>query len=186
MNVLYAGLLLLGMSLSLIRLGGEGTLSALLLGGQSAVELCLKMAGGYLFWMGVLELTRRSGAARALGRLLSPLIRLCCPTAGDAAEPIALSLSANMLGLSGAATPFALDAMARLERNNPHPGTATDDMCALLILNAGCLKLLPTAQIAMRQACGSLSPGAILVPSLLATGVSCLCAIALAWALRRS
>lgn len=186
MSVLYAILLLAGLSYGLWYMGGEATLSALVAGGEQTIDLCLKMAGGLLFWTGVLELCEKSGVAKAMARLLSPLVRFCCPHAPQAWEPLSLNLAANVLGLSGAATPFALEAMAAMERTNPYPGRATDDMCALLILNAGCLKLLPTGQMALRQAAGSAAPGAILLPVAGATAVSTLCALLLIPSFRAS
>ena len=186
MSVLFSVLLVLGLMYGLCTLGGEETVSALLGGGQRAVELCLQMGGGYLFWMGLLEVMEQSGAARGLSRLLSPLVRFCCPHSPRAWEPLALNLSANVLGLSGAATPFALEAMARMNEGNPTPGTATEDMCALVILNAGCLRLLPTGQMALRQAMGSAHPGAVLLPIMGGTLVSFLCALILVRGMRRS
>jgi len=40
-----------------------------------------------------------------------------------------LNVSANMLGLGNAATPFGIKAMVELNKLNPFPGTATNVMC---------------------------------------------------------
>ena len=42
-----------------------------------------------------------------------------------------MNLSANMLGLGNAATPFGLKAMIELNKLNKRPGMATDAMCFL-------------------------------------------------------
>lgn len=169
MDILFTLLLCMGIGFSLFSQGGEATMSSLLSGGTEALELCLKMWGGYMFWMGILEIIRRCGLMENLSRLLSPLVRWVFPHAGEAAPAITMNLTANMLGMGSAATPFGLEAMALLEKHNPRPGRATDEMCALLILNAACLELVPTGQISLRQACGSVRPGSIWLPTLLSS-----------------
>lgn len=174
MDIFFVLLLGVGIVFSLIRGGGEAAMEALLSGGTEALELCLKLWGGYMFWMGVLEVVRRAGLMEGLSRLVSPLIRPLFPRAGEALPAITMNLTANMLGMGGAATPYGLEAMTLLEKHNPYPGRATHEMCALLILNAACLELIPTGQISLRQAWGSVHPGSIWLPTLL----SSVCAMA--------
>lgn len=181
MDLLFTLLLCGGIGFSLFSQGGEATMASLLSGGTEALELCLKMWGGYMFWMGILEVARRCGLMESLSRLLSPLVRWVFPQAGEAAPAITMNLTANILGMGSAATPFGLEAMALLEQHNPHPGKATNEMCALLILNAACLELVPTGQISLRQACGSVHPGSIWLPTLLSSA----CAMAVGVALCR-
>lgn len=169
MEILFTLLLLVGIVFSLVRQGGEATMASLLSGGTEALELCMKMWGGYMFWMGILEVVRRCGLMDTLSRLLRPLLRPLFPHAGEALPAITMNLSANLLGMGSAATPFGLEAMASMEKHNPRPGHATHEMCALLILNAGCLELLPTGQMTLRQACSSVHPGSIWIPTLLSS-----------------
>lgn len=115
----------------------------------------------------------------SLSKALAPVIRFLFPRPGKASGAIALCLSANMLGLGNAATPFGLEAMRLLEEENPHPGRATDEMCVLVAVNASALQLLPTGLIALRQAGGSAAPAAPVLPSLLASLASTLAAVAL-------
>lgn len=60
-------------------------------------------------WMGVMEVMQRAGLAEKLARLLRPILRRLFPDfAGDRGtmDTIAANVSANLLGLGNAATPW--------------------------------------------------------------------------------
>ena len=185
MDILFVGLLLAGNLWTLLTQGGEAAMAALLQGGSEAVTLCLKMWGGYMFWLGLMEVGSRAGLMEGLSRLLAPVIKKLFPRAGKAAPAITMNLAANILGMGNTATPFGLEAMELMEQENPVPGTATHEMCALLILNAACLELLPTGQLAMRQAYGSLHPASVWLPTLLSSACATGAAILLCLLLGR-
>lgn len=172
-----------GVSVTL-RSGGDAALASMLLGSTEAVTLCLELAGAYLLFLGLLGVAKSAGLMEALSRKLSKTVDRLFPGAGDAAAPIALALSANMLGLGNAATPFGLAAMRALDESNPDKGVATDNMCAFIAINASALQLLPTGVLALRQAGGSVAPAAIVLPSILATSCSTLAAVLLCRAYR--
>jgi spore maturation protein A len=83
-----------------------------------------------------------------------------------------MNISANMLGLSNAATPFGLKAMEELNKLNTKLGTATNAMCTFLVINTSNVQLIPAPVIAIRAAAGSANPTEILGPALLATALS--------------
>src|SRR3546814_2003425 len=83
-----------------------------------------------------------------------------------------LNLSANIMGLGNAATPFGIRAMQELDKLNPHKGTATDAMALFLAINTSSVTLLPTGVIALRAAAGSADPAGILPTTLFATACS--------------
>ncbi|HEY5615188.1 MAG TPA: nucleoside recognition protein, partial [Bacteroidota bacterium] len=84
---------------------------------------------------------------------------------------IIMNLSANMLGLSNAATPFGLKAMEELNKLNPKLGTASNAMCTFLVINTSGLVLIPATAIAVRAAAGSANPGIIIGTSIF--GAAC-------------
>ena len=179
LSVLFALMFAAGTVALLIERGGDATLAAMLSGAGEAVTLCLELAGAYLLFCGLIGVVKRAGGMEALGRRLSGPVRWLFPGAGGAAAAIALTLSANVLGLGNAATPFGLAAMRELEKVNPHPGRATDDMCAFIAINASALQLLPTGVIALRASAGSAAPADIVVPTILATLASTAAAVLL-------
>jgi spore maturation protein SpmA len=81
-----------------------------------------------------------------------------------------MNISANMLGLSNAATPFGLRAMEELNKLNPKLGTATNAMCTFLVINTSGLVLIPATAIAVRAAAGSTNPGIIIGTSIFGAG----------------
>lgn len=79
---------------------------------------------------------------------------------------------ANILGLGWAATPAGLMAMESLKELNNDSETASVDMCTFLIINISSLQLIPINIIAYRSQYGSVNPGIITAPALIATTIS--------------
>jgi spore maturation protein SpmB len=77
-----------------------------------------------------------------------------------------MNISANMLGLGNAATPFGLKAMEEMEKINPNKGTASNSMVTFLAINTAGLTLIPATAIAIRAASGSANPAIIIGTSI--------------------
>jgi len=93
------------------------------------------------------------------------------PSDHPAVGSMIMNISANMLGLSNAATPFGLKAMEELDKLNPNKGTATNAMCTFLAINTAGLTFIPASAIAIRAAAGSSDPAIIIGTSIF--GASC-------------
>ncbi len=154
-------------SLSLLFGCATGQLSAVsaaaLTGAQSAVELCLSMAGAICLWSGVMTLMDRCGLSEKLAALLRPLLRRILPNASRDSETLAAlsaNVSANLLGLGNAATPLGIRAATRMAQGCN--GVASDELCRLVVLNTASIQLLPTTVAAVRSAHGCAVPFDIL------------------------
>lgn len=154
-------------SLSLLFGCATGQLSAVsaaaLTGAQSAVELCLSMAGAICLWSGVMTLMDRCGLSEKLAALLRPLLRRILPNASRDSETLAAlsaNVSANLLGLGNAATPLGIRAATRMAQGCG--GVASDELCRLVVLNTASIQLLPTTVAAVRSAHGCAVPFDIL------------------------
>lgn len=154
-------------SLSLLFGCATGQLSAVsaaaLTGAQSAVELCLSMAGAICLWSGVMTLMDRCGLSEKLAGLLRPLLRRILPNASRDSETLAAlsaNVSANLLGLGNAATPLGIRAATRMAQGCG--GVASDELCRLVVLNTASIQLLPTTVAAVRSAHGCAVPFDIL------------------------
>ena len=81
---------------------------AALQAGGDALQTVLGLLGGFMLFGGVMKLLEEAGAVRALVRWLKrPLRWVFGSQAGeDALGATALNLSANMLGMGNAATPW--------------------------------------------------------------------------------
>lgn len=80
-----------------------------------------------------------------------------------------MNISANLMGLGNAATPFGLKAMAELQKLNPRSDTASDDMITFLVLNTSAVTLIPALVISLRIGAGSAAPEEIVGVTILAT-----------------
>ena len=65
-------------------------------------------------------------------------------------------MSANLLGLGNAATPLGIRAAQRMAVGCG--GTASDELCRLVVLNTASIQLLPTTVAAVRSAQGCAAP----------------------------
>lgn len=150
---------------------------------KRAVELVVGLLGVMAFWLGMMRVLQRAGVVQGLARAFRPLLsRLFpgVPPEHPAMSMMLMNMSANALGLGNAATPFGLKAMGELDKLNPRPGTATNDMALFLAINTSGIALLPTGMIALRASLGSEAPGAIIVTGLIATLASTTAAIVMA------
>ncbi|MGB6301239.1 MAG: nucleoside recognition domain-containing protein, partial [Rivularia sp. (in: cyanobacteria)] len=102
------------------------------------------------------------------------------PATHPAMGAIILNISANMLGLGNAATPFGIKAMVELNKINPVKGTATNAMCLFLAINTSSVTILPLNVIGIRAAANSQNPAAIWIPTLIATLCSTLVGVSVA------
>lgn len=142
---------------------------------QLSVEICLQLIGVMALWLGMLEIAKRAGMVDALAYALRPVMRWLFPDVPNghpAQGAMLMNISANMLGLDNAATPFGLGAMRELDKLNPQPGTATNAMAMFLAINTSSVTILPISIIALRAASGSESPASPIAGMFLATCVS--------------
>lgn len=136
------------------------------------LTLCVELMAIYTIWMGLLEIVDATGLGQKIANLLSPLIRWLFKTKDkETTKYIALNISSNMLGLGNASTPMGIKAMQRLD---PKTGKITPAMIMLLIVNATSIQLLPTTVIGLRASSGSQTPSDILIPTILATTITCI------------
>lgn len=139
---------------------------------EDAVMLAIGLIGVMGLFLGLMKVAEAGGLLRIIARLLRPLmVRLFpdVPAEHPAMGAIIMNLSANVLGLGNAATPFGIRAMQELDTLNPHKGTATNAMALFMAINTSAVTLLPTGVIALRAAAGSSDPAGIVPTTLVAT-----------------
>lgn len=138
---------------------------------KDAVTLAIGLVGIMALWLGVMRVLEAGGALEALANSLKPLmVRLFPDVPADhpAMGGMLLNISANMLGLGNAATPFGIRAMQELQRLNPFRDTATNAMCLFLAINTSSVTILPLGAIGVRAAAGATNPAGIFLPTLIA------------------
>lgn len=153
----------------------EGTLQ----GASDAITLLLTMAGIMCLWSGVMEIGERCGFTKAVSKILSPVLSLLfkgLDKSSKAYKSICMNISANLLGLGNAATPFGLAAMSELDTLNNRDETASNEMILFVVMNTASIQLLPTMIGTLRQSFGSKTPFDILP----AVWISSACALSVA------
>ena len=154
-----------------------------------AVTLALGLAGVMALWLGLMRVAEEAGLVRALARAARPVMRRLFPEVPPehpAMGAMLMNLSANLLGLGNAATPFGVKAMQELEGLNRTPGTASDAPALFCALNTASVQLVPASVIALRAAAGARAPGEIIGATLLASLSSAVVAVTAAKLLRRA
>ncbi len=139
---------------------------------SGAVTLAIGLIGVMALFLGLMKVAEEGGLLVIIARTVRPLmVRLFpdVPAEHPAMGAMILNISANVLGLGNAATPFGIRAMQELDKLNAQQGTATNAMALFLAINTSSVTLLPTGIIALRAAAGSADPAGILPSTLFAT-----------------
>ncbi|MBR4490603.1 spore maturation protein [bacterium] len=155
---------------------------------KSAVMLAVGLIGSMAFWLGMMKILEEAGALRMIAKMVHPVMSKLFPEIPKdhpAVAAMVMNMSANMLGMGNAATPFGINAMQELDKLNGEKGRATNAMCLFLAINTSSVTLLPLGVITIRAAAGAKDPASILIPSLLATIVSTTVAIIMTKLLQR-
>jgi spore maturation protein SpmA len=131
----------------------------------TAVTIALGLIGIMALWLGVMKVAEEAGLIKIIARSLKPFTKRLfpeIPSDHPAMSSMIMNISANMLGLGNAATPFGLKAMEEMEKINPNKGTASNSMVTFLAINTAGLTLIPATAIAVRAASGSSNPAIII------------------------
>ena len=155
-----------GLSCICAALTGHGSALAAAIpdGAQSGITLALSLAGSLCLWTGVGNLMEKAGVTGFLSRCIAPVLHLLFPgTRKDASLASAISgnICANFLGLGNAATPMGIRAIQKMAKSAPS-GTATHEMCRLIVLNTASIQLIPATVAAVRASLGCSTPFDIL------------------------
>ncbi len=163
--------------------------NAVLDGASGAVEVVLSLCGMMCLWCGIMRVLSEAGLIRKLSRCLRPVLRFFFPEAartGEGLDEISANISANLLGIGNAATPFALRAMEQLQKHNPDPSRASAEQITLAVLNTASLTVIPANLLALRRAAGSEKPYAIMLPVWIVSLICTLLALFLTRAVHRT
>ena len=168
MNVIF-GLVFIISSIVLLFCSPESMLTAMLNGGEKALNLTLKMVVIYAVWMGVFSLLEKSGLSNKFAKLLKPVNKFMFgPLPEKANDYMSLNISANILGMSGATTPFGIKSIQELEK---YPNTEYA-IAMFFVINATSIQIIPSSVLALRSSLGATSPADIILPTILATLLS--------------
>ena len=162
LNVLWAAFLALAFVCGAVTGRLSEVSAALTEGAAGAVTLAIGIAGLMCFWSGIMELMQQSGLTHIIARFLMPLFGKASEDS-EAMQAVSANVTANLLGLSNAATPLGLRAASRLHKLSGSD-TASDAVLTLIVLNSASIQLVPSTVAAVRAACGAQEPFDIMLP----------------------
>lgn len=188
MNFIFAFFILLGILLAAIKGDINIVTQTVANAAANGVQQVIGSIGIITFWLGLAKVAQESGLLKLFTRFLEPVFRLLFPSVPrghPAMGAILMNISANILGLGSAATPFGLKAMKELQRLNPQKEVASEAMCTFLAINTSGVTLIPTTLLAFRASAGSANPGEVVGTIIFATLCSTVVAITADYFFRR-
>jgi len=186
-NLIWLLLLATGIIVSALNGHIESVTTSAMKAAEMGVEVAIELIGVMSLWLGLMRLAEEAGFIKGISRLFGPAIRHLFPSLkqdSPALGAIIMNLSANILGLGNAATPFGLKAMQELQKENTTPDTASPAMITFLALNTSCITLIPATIIGVRLKANSANPTEIIGTTIIATGFAMSVAIIVDYIIR--
>lgn len=188
MNYIFFGLVTISIVVGIFNHTISDVVNAMLSACNLAVKISFSLIGIMAFWLGIMRIAEKSGLVQILSKMLNPIAKVLfsdvkkdSPAIGD----ITMSVAANALGLTNAATPIGLKVMKELQEDNPKKDVATDSMCMFLGMNTAGFQIIPATVIAVLVGVGATNPSEIILPTLIVTTLSFLVAIVTALILKK-
>jgi spore maturation protein A len=172
LNYIWFGLMAIALIVAMFNGTAAAVAKASVDSAKTAVEIAIGLIGIMTLWLGVMRIAEKAGLVALFGWLLRPFSRLLFPDVPPdhpAIGAMVMNVSANLLGLSNAATPLGIKAMEELQTLNEEKETASNAMVTFIVLNTAGIQLIPTTIIGVLAASGSKQPTAIIAPSLIST-----------------
>lgn len=154
----------------------------------SSINLVITMLGAMCLWTGIMKVAQKGGLVDGLAKLLKGVFKFLfpgIPKGHPANGAIAMSISADLLGLGNAATPLGIMAMQELSNVNNNKTIASNAMVMFGVVNAACIQLIPATVLVIRQQAGSSDISSVMPCIWIASLVSALSGIIAAKLLER-
>lgn len=173
LNYIWAGIMVISVAIAAFTGKLDQVASASIDGAANAVTFAISMMGIMCLWTGLMKIAANSGLVKLFAKALRPLTRLIFPDVpqdSPAMNAIVMNMTANMFGMSNAATPLGLNAMKELNKlGTVWSKTATNAMCMFVVINTASIQIIPATVLALRQAANSQNPFEIIVPAWIAS-----------------
>lgn len=173
LNYIWAGIMISSVIIAAFTGKLDQVATSSIDGAASAVTFAISMLGIMCLWTGLMKIASNSGLVIVFAKLLRPLTKILFPDIpqnSPAMNAIVMNMTANMFGMSNAATPLGLNAMRELNKlGNTWSKTATNSMCMFVVINTASIQVIPATVLALRQAANSHNPFEIIVPAWIAS-----------------
>ena len=183
MNYIFYFLIIFSILFAAINGKLQEVTEAVLSGADLSVKVAFSLIGIMAFWLGIMRIAERAGIVNMINKLIKPIAKILfneVPPDNKAIGDIAMSFSANAIGLTNAATPIGLKAMEELQEINKDKESASNSMCMFLAMNTAGFQIIPATVIAVLAGVGYKNPTEIILPTLIVTGTAFVSAIIIA------
>lgn len=173
-NYIWFYMIAIGVVIGMMNGKMEEVSKAILDSAQSAVTISIGLIGIMALWLGIMEIANKSGLTEILSKILKPFITKLFPEIPEnhpAITAMIMNISANMLGLGNAATPFGIKAMEYLQQLNKKD-TASNAMCRFLVINTASIQLIPAVMMGIRASLGAKNPADFIIVGILASSTA--------------
>lgn len=163
LNIIFSFMIVLS-ALYMIFTGNSDKITEGLLNSvKDTLLLMVTIFSSMCIFNSVMKVLEKTGFTVFLAKALKKPLKILFKDkeAEDAFGPMSMNISANILGLGNAATPFGIKTMEALKKNHT---VATHSMCLFAVMNSASLQIIPTTIIALRIGAGSQNPYMVIPP----------------------
>ncbi len=163
MNAIFIAVFSLS-TLAIMIVSPENFLPAISSAAQKSGALSLTLLSSYCVWCGLMQVMDDCSISKKIAKVFHKPVKGLFKTENtDAVNAVSMNISANILGLGSAATPYGIRG-AELLSNGKSPKYSH---AMLLVFNCASIQLLPTTAISVLTSYGARSAYSIILPTLL-------------------
>lgn len=183
MNYIFYFLIVISIIAGAVNGKLSDVVNSILTGAELSVKVAFSLIGIMAFWLGMMRIAEKAGLVNIIAKCIKPITKWLfkdIPQDSPALGNVALSFSANALGLANAATPIGLKVMEELQQENKNKESASDAMCMFLGMCTAGFQLVPATVIAILVGAGAKNPTEIIAPTMIVTSIAFISAIVVA------
>ena len=183
MNYIFYLLIVVSIIVGAINGKLSDVVASILTGAELSVKVAFSLIGIMAFWLGMMRIAEKAGLVQIIAKLIRPITKWLfneVPENSPALGNVALSFSANAVGLANAATPIGLKVMEELQDVNKDKTSASNAMCMFLAMCTAGFQIIPATVIAILVGAGAKNPTEIIAPTIIVTAVAFLTSIIIA------
>lgn len=175
MNIIWIIMIFAGIIVAIITGRTEMINDVVIHDTGEAVAFAIGLTGIMSFWLGLMNIAKKSGLINKITKSMSPITRYLFPEVPSnhpAIGAMMMNMVANMFGAGNSATALGLKAMDELQKLNTDKETVTNTMAMFLVINMSSVQIIPLTILKLRADAGSVNPAEIIITSILSTIVS--------------
>ncbi len=175
MNIIWIVMIFIGIIMAVFTGKPEIINNVIIHDTGEAVKFAIGLVGIMSFWLGLMNIAKKSGLINSITKFMMPITRFLFPEISPkhpAVGAIMMNMVANMFGAGNSATALGLKAMDELQKLNTDKKTVTNSMAMFLVINMSSVQIIPLTILKLRADAGSINPAEIIVTSIISTTVS--------------